>query len=296
MSKYIEEKGICLFAYNNEQIDYGALAVLCARQAKRMTNLPVCLITTSGTIDWLNQSHGNDFVDKNIDYIVTTDDVEFKENERGHFDSPWSSFKAQFLNSNKHNIWEYSPFEKTLLLDIDYFLNTDYLVPFLDHEGVTMFENAVDIENRLPHQPEQYLAPNGIPMWWSTVVAFDRSEFSRLFFETWAHVADNYSYYQMLYNFPSHLFRTDYCVSVAAHILNGMGSGDQINTFGVPMCNMSQKDDILKVENDYWYFLSNNRTENWKDIAVKIKNLDVHLMNKRAIMRHWDSIWEAQNV
>jgi len=296
MPEYQEEKGICLFAYNNEQIDYGALAVLCARQAKKLTDLPVCLITDSGTISWLNQSRGEEFVDQNIDYIVTTDNVEFKDNERGHYDSPWSSFKAQFKNSNKHQVWEYSPFEKTLLLDIDYFVNTDFLVPFLDQPGVTMFRNAIDIENRPPLPPEKSLAPNGVSMWWSTVVCFDRSAVSKLFFETWSHVADNYSYYQMLYNFPDHLFRTDYCVSVAAHILNGMTHSEHINEFGVPMINMSQKDDLLKVDNDYWYFLSNNRTENWKDIAVKIKNLDVHMMNKRAIMRHWDSIWEMQDV
>ena len=125
-------------------------------------------------------------------------------------------------------------------------------------------------------------------MWWSTVVYFDRSEFSEMFFNTWAHVADNYEFYQYLYNFPSKLFRTDYCVSIAVHILNGMQDAEsQIGNFdNTSLVNMSQKDDIIETKNgNEWIFIAHDQKEHWKSILVKVSNQDIHVMNKRALSR-----------
>lgn len=287
MSEYLQERGVCFFAYNNEQIDYVALAVLAAKYVKKYLNLPVCLITDEGSDAWMQKSQSEKDIKSAFNYVVITDD-EMRQNIRRHHDSPWTEFAAQFSNSNKHKIWEYSPFEKTLLLDLDYIVKTDFLLSAFDNiEGVAMFDHAITIQNQKPAPNERKLYDAGIKMWWSTVVYFDRSEFSQLFFDTWAHVADHYEYYQYLYNFPSKLFRTDYCVSIAAHILNGMQDGDCISNFyGVPMINMSQKDDIVDV-NDLqdWIFLAANTKEPWKNILVKHNNLDTHIMNKRALTR-----------
>ena len=136
----------------------------------------------------------------------------------------------------------------------------------------------------------------GIKMWWSTVVYFDRSEFSRMFFDTWAHVADNYEFYQYLYNFSSKLFRTDYCVSIAVHVLTGMvGRDDLFGNFNdTPLINMSQKDDIIEAINDNeWIFIAHDPKEEWKNILVRSSNQDVHVMNKRALGRIKDKVMET---
>lgn len=290
-----EQMGVCFFAYNNEQIDYVELALLSAKYVKKHLNLPVALITDEGTDYWLHESKDKDLIDSCFDYIVLTND-EMKQNSRRHHDSPWTEFSAQFNNSNKHKIYEYSPFEKTLLLDIDYILKTDYLLSVFNNTGVTMFDSATTLQNQMPDLPEQYLYEAGIKMWWSTVVYFDRSELSKLFFDTWAHVAENYSFYQYLYNFPPKLFRTDYCVSIAVHILNGMTDGDVINKFNTSMCNMSQKDVIMEVSDDNkWIMLANNRKEIWKNLLVKHENLDLHVMNKRALARVYNELMEYLN-
>jgi len=290
-----EPMGVCFFAYNNEQIDYVELALLSAKYVKKHLNLPVALITDEGTDNWLNESKDKNLIDSCFDYIILTND-EMKSNSRRHYDSPWSEFSAQFNNSNKHKIYEYSPFEKTLLLDIDYILKTDYLLDVFETTGVTMFDSATTLQNQMPDLPEQYLYEAGIKMWWSTVIYFDRSDFSKLFFDTWAHVAENYSFYQYLYNFPPKLFRTDYCVSIAAHILNGMTDGDMINKFGTKMCNMSQKDVVVEVLDDNkWIMLANDRKEIWKNILVKHENLDLHVMNKRALARVYNELMEYLN-
>jgi hypothetical protein len=282
---YLADRGVCFFAYNNNQIDYIALTMIAARYVKRYLGLPVCVITDEGTHGWMNQTYADE-AEKYVDFVVITKD-NMKQNMRKHWDSPWTEFAAQFNNSNKHKIWDYSPFEKTLLLDIDYIVKTDFLLQAFEYNGVAMFDHALSIRNDLPYPNERRLYDIGVKMWWSTVVYFDRSEFSKLFFDTWAHVADNYDFYQYLYNFPGTLFRTDYCVSIAAHILHGMEDIPIIHNFdNQPMYYMSQQDDIHGINNEQdWIFFATDTKENWKNILVKHSNLDLHVMNKRALGR-----------
>ena len=102
----------------------------------------------------------------------------------------------------------------------------------------------------------------------------------------------NYNYYHFLYNFPNKLFRTDYCVSIALHILNGMQPG----TYSVPfkdrvLINSSQKDDIVEIKSsDDIILLVNDRSENWKNYISRFEQTNLHIMNKRSILRHYDDI------
>lgn len=289
-----KQKGVCLFAYNNDQLDYGHFALVAAKQAKENLNVPISLVTNEGTWAWLKESHDSSIVEELIDDVVITKDKEVR-NLRKHWDSPYAQFSANFINNNKHKIWEYSPFDTTLLIDIDYMIRTNFIGKYWNNEGVTLFEHGTTLRNEPMSSRETYLYDAGIPMWWSTVVMFDRSDVSKMFFDIWAHVADNYNFYQYLYNFPGKLFRTDYCVSIAVHIMNGMVKGDSINTFDSPLVNMLQQDDLVEVRKDDWIFLANDRKEEWKNILVKSTNQDVHIMNKRALHRQWESIMGVAN-
>jgi hypothetical protein len=298
MTEYNAKQGVCFFAYNNDQLDYVRMAILASKYVKKNLNLPVCLITDEGSESWLEQSHSKEIINEAFDYIVTTND-EMKQNTRRHFDSPWANFAAQFNNSNKHKIYQYSPFEQTLLLDIDYIVKTDALLKYFDGQHpVCMFDNALTVRNELPAERERFLFDAGIKMWWSTVVYFDRSDYSELFFNTWAHVADNYEFYQYLYNFPSKLFRTDYCVSIAVHILAGMQDNQSYlgNFDDTSLVNINQKDDIIETQSiNEWIVLSHDQKEEWKNILVKLDKQDVHVMNKRALNRVQDTLLEYFN-
>ena len=299
MTEVLAPKGVCFFAYNNDQLDYVKMALAAGKYVKKNLKLPVCLITDEGSESWLEESHSKAIIKEVFDYIVITNDV-MKKNRRRHFDSPWTEFAAQFNNSNKHKIYEYSPFEQTLLLDIDYIVKTDTLLKYFDNERpVCMFDNATTVRNETLALEERFLYDAGIKMWWSTVVYFDRSDFSKMFFDTWAHVAENYEFYQYLYNFPSKLFRTDYCVSIAVHILAGMQDTQVLlgNFDGTALLNMSQKDDIIKVHNaNEWIMLAHDQKEVWKNILVKVQNQDIHVMNKRAFDRVLPELMEALNA
>tara|TARA_B100000902_G_scaffold36868_2_gene44082 strand:+ start:29030 stop:29917 length:888 start_codon:yes stop_codon:yes gene_type:complete len=289
----MSNNGVCFFAYNNKDIDYVKLALLSALYVKKfMKNNNTCLITEQGDYDYLCQSRGQKLVDKAFDEIVMTN-VQHKENMRLHFDSPWSKFTSEFKNSNKHLISEYSPFDKTLLLDIDYFVRNDSLDYLFDSDSsVAMYQQARNLKHENPFLYERYLNPVGIPMWWSTVVYFDKSEISDMFFDIWAHVSENYDFYKFLYNFPGSLFRTDYCVSIAVHLMNGMKPGDIIDIIqNTHMVYMDQKDDLVDVKgtND-WIFLANDRETPWKDITTRNYHDSIHMMNKRSVDRNWQNL------
>ena len=289
-------RGVCFFAYNNEQIDYIKLAMLASKYVKQHLDVPVTVITDAGSLSWAKQSLKDYKLEDWFDNIVETKD-EMKDNVRKHYDSPWSSFDAQFSNSNKHKIWEYSPYDQTLLLDIDYIVRNNYLNHVWDnYTGVGMFRDAKSIRNEAPAPRETWLFDAGVKMWWSTVIYFDRTESSKLFFDTWAHCAENYEFYRYLYNFPGKLFRTDYCVSIATHILNGMLENDVVNEFPGEMYFLDQKDDIIEVRDSEWICLSHDRQEQWKNILVNHSAIDLHVMNKRAIDRQWQTLWEKANV
>jgi len=284
--------GIAFFAYNTEQINYLKLARLAALYAaKYMPGYPICLITDDASWKWFVES--DDYIDDDLfDTIVFTDQPS-SDNKRLHKDSPYTKFVSAFKNGNKHRINEFTPYDKTLLLDIDYIIqNNDLAYVFDSDSSVALFHNAEDLIGRPPHVAQQRLNDIGIPMLWSTVVYFDKhDEISKLFFDLWAHVADNYDFYRFTYGFTGEMFRTDFCVSIACHILNGMGAGNIIDDFPSPMIYMSQLDDIVSI-NDItdWIYLVNDRLVEWDDSLTRIVNENVHVMNKRALERHFNDL------
>ena len=97
----------------------------------------------------------------------------------------------------------------------------------------------------------------------------------------------------MLYGFPKNIYRTDYAISIANHILGGRNGQNFIYTPSQKyMYTSYQEDDLFQVNEESLMFLKNDYHKNWIDIAVNWNNKDVHVMNKRAILRNYDSFLE----
>lgn len=291
-------QGIVFFAYNTEQIDYIKLAIVAGRYAARhMPDKKLCLITDKHTYEWFNETSGDDLIASVFDDVVLVDPAD-TPNTREHHDSPWTSFVSDFKNGNKHKVIEYTPYDQTLLLDIDYIVQNNHLEYVFDSDdAVTLFREAEGLDGYPPALPQRYLSDAGVHMYWSTAVYFDKNnDLTKLFFELWEHIVDHYDFYRFLYAFPEGMYRTDFCVSIAAHILNGMGTGELIDSFPGKMINMSQFDDIAKINSiDDWVYVVNNQKENWKDSVTRISGENVHVMNKRALTRAYDTIMELMD-
>ncbi len=290
------EAGVLLIAYNNGKIDYEKLAIVAARCVKlHMRYNHVTLLTDLPTYEALKLELSPEQAGETFDHIII-DNVKHEHNTRTHRDSPWTEFTTQFNNKNKHSIFQKTPYERTLMIDVDYLVGNDTLDAIFESDSdVAMYKNAISVRNYKPRIWEQKLHPDGIDMWWSTAVYWrSDSDVARLFFDLWEHVKENYTYYKWLYKFPGVLYRTDYSVSIATHILNGHGIGNVIHELpGKTMRFSEQIDDIVKFNeiNDIM-LLCPDPIELWKNIVSRIKNENVHVMNKMAILRHYDTIKE----
>ena len=289
----MSSRGFMMFAYNNEQLDYTQLAIVAAYAVKKyMPGMPVVLVTNQMSVDQCRERHGEEIMRAAWDDIVMTN-PDYQQNIRLHHDGAYNSFNAQFTNTNKHDIYNLSPFNETILIDTDYLCGNDNLAKlFGGQHSVAMYRDAINLRCEEPYTTERWLHYAGIRMWWSTVVYWRKSEEAQHFFNVWSSVKQHWEYYRYLYKFPGSLYRTDYAASIAAHLSDGWQDGGFIGRIPLPMRYQDQRDDVVKILGpNHWVMLS-NLPEEWKNVAVEIRGEDVHMMNKKSILRNYDTIME----
>jgi hypothetical protein len=286
-------QGFMMFAYNNEQLDYTQLALVAAYAVKKhMPDYPVVLVTNQQSLEHCKNTHGHLMMAAAFDDIVLTN-PEYERNMRLHYDGAYHSFNAQFTNTNKHDIYNLSPFDETILIDTDYLCGNNNLSKlFGGQHDVAMFRDARNLRCEEPFTTERWLHYAGIRMWWSTVVYWRKSEEAEHFFNIWSAVKKNWEYYRFLYKFPGTLYRTDYSASIAAHMCDGWTDGGFIGQIPNFMRYQDQRDDIVEVLGPNHWVMMSNLPEEWKNMVVEIKGEDVHLMNKKSILRNYDKIME----
>jgi hypothetical protein len=106
-------RGVLLFAFNSDTVDYFKMAVATAKRANQYLNLPVSVVTDESTD--LSQY---DYKFDNIIIQVPNKDNRTIEN------NVW-------INKGRYSAYELSPYDETLVLDTDYLINSDTLLkPF----------------------------------------------------------------------------------------------------------------------------------------------------------------------
>lgn len=248
------------------------------------------MITDNGS---LSHSQKSDVFDN----VIIHEKREDTPNVRNYYDTPYANYKAQFNNLNKHEVFELSPYDQTILFDVDYLVNNNILnLAFNLDAPIQLYRNAQTLKNTEPdHNLDRRLNDAGIPLYWSTIIYFDKSPMSKMFFDMWAHVKENYDYYQSVYRFPEGLYRTDFAVSISMHLLkNFIEYTDDLfaELPGSPMKYMAYKDDIASVDKNGIVFFANNYKEEWNNILTYSEGENLHMMNKRAVDRHYDKLME----
>ena len=304
-------KGAIFLAFNNKEINYVKLACLSASSVRKHLNLPCSLITDVGSLRHFEKLEYIQ-VDKIFENIIIDEktDEDYKEdhfyskykignidNVRKYYDTPYSTFNSQFKNLTKHNIYNLTPYDRTILFDVDYLVNNDILnLAFNIDAPIQLYKNAQSLKNVIPANiSDKRLNEVSIPLYWSTVIYFDKSPMSNMFFDLWAHVKENYDYYQSIYKFSKGLYRTDFAVSISMHLLKGFN--DCVDDVfaelpASPMKYMSYKDDIASVDKNGIVFFANDYKEEWNNILTYSEGENLHMMNKRAIDRHYDKLME----
>jgi len=200
--------GAVLFAFNNEHIDYIALAAWSAENIRRHLDIPVAVIT-----DAVDDARVSQYFDQAIPASPESG------GQRSFADCDSA---VTWYNAGRVDAYRLSPWDQTLLLDADYVVASNALKSVLsvDQEFVA-HQTAADATGQNDFSGLNSFGAYRMPMSWATVVMFRRSRSAELIFESMRTIRDNWSHYRHLYQTGNSVYRNDHALSIALGIVNG---------------------------------------------------------------------------
>jgi len=257
----LKSKGILILYSESAQLDYNRLSDLCARLAEYYLNVPV----TIKKIQPLTKGMRT-FKYENLELVPT------EWNNVGRFDA-----------------YDISPYDETILIDADYFVQTDNLGNYFgsDHDFLC-HSHSWDVTGLDTLAQDEVMSRNKFNMRWATVVYFKKSKHAENIFRMWRKIYDNYEYYGRLIGFHRDPYRNDFCVSIALQVCSGYAEKD---TFYHNLPSMNTTHKIIDYGNRNWLI---RYTHANKQNVVRYRG-DLHAMNKRCILDTdiYDKLWNS---
>lgn len=240
--------GALIFAYNNESIDYVAMAKWSAGNIERHLGIPTTIITGPAPAS-SNTRHFSDVG------AVT-----------------WH-------NLNRVDAYTLSPYDRTLVLDADYVVASDQLKVLLEADEDFMCHRwAYDITGLQSFDDLNYFGSHKFPMWWATVMMFRRNKQAELIFESMSMIRDNWTHYRNLYANPRKTYRNDHALSIALNIENG----HTLETTDIPwsLASLTPEHQLTQLDADSYRvdFFTADQKPRW----IKLQQ-DFHAMGKQQL-------------
>lgn len=280
--------GGLIFAHNSEQIDYALLAVIAAGLAKSHLAIPFTLITDSSTLEWMKKS---DLYNKALSIFehIKIFEVANDNNKRRLMDGKDSQI-IPFKNSSRSQAYFLTPYERTLLIDSDFLINSQNLLPYLNSDYPMMISRSMNPINGADigiH--DRYVSDVGIRLFWATCMIFNKNKENELLFSLVDHIKNNYHLYSDLYGYQNTIqFRNDIAFSIAIHIISGFI--DNRLEFLPSLLTAFDNEVLLDVDDNRYKFLVENGLGSDSYILCSTKKLDIHVMNKQSIVRNKDKL------
>jgi hypothetical protein len=238
-SKKLEKsRGILAFASNTTDTDYIGIAQKTLNLASKTLGLPTTLITSSENTM------------SNIRYDIDKD--QFVE---------WKNF-------NRYSAYELSPYNETLVIDVDYLVFDKKILDIFDLSWDYILQRkSISLFNTM----QSTMGPTSLPFIWATVFAFRKTKKSKKFFNLVQRIQENYSYYQLLFNIRERNFRNDYAFAIADIILNGYN----LSQNGIPgnMLTVENKIKSIKKQNNGFII-----KDEYKSYVIPLMN--IHVLGK----------------
>jgi hypothetical protein len=289
MKKANNDRGIIMFAHNNAEIDYFRLAVVNSFLIQRHLGVKnITVVTDPASLDYAEKSLGKATIKKAINNIIVVEkDKEFKlSNTRIYKDTSHTAKPLSFYNVNRCDAYDLSPYEETILLDVDYLILSDTLNQCWGHnEELMMNWRYQDIMYERKDPTLNRLNDFSITMYWATVVYFRKTPYVESFFNCVKHVKNNPQYYKDLYKWNGTLYRNDYSFSIAAHMMSGFQDRG-IPQLPTTLYKTFDTDDVHSAVNDNTLIMYLEKPRSPGDFMLtKWSGVDLHVMNKWAINR-----------
>lgn len=284
-------KGVLMFAHNNVEIDYLKLAIVNSYLIQKnlgLTKNQITIVTDSHSL-----KHTETELSKKVikgassNIVIVEKDTDFKhKNIRTFHDTVITSKDLSFYNINRCDAYDISPYDETLLLDVDYLVLSDRLNHCWGHNNEIMMNwEYSDVMFGREYSDLERIGPMGISHYWATVVYFRKTQLTESFFNVAKHVAKNTHYYKDLYKWNGSLFRNDYSFSIAAHVISGFQDRG-LPQLPITLYKTFDLDDVHSSPSPNELILYLEKINCPGDfIMTRWKNIDVHIMNKWAINR-----------
>lgn len=275
--------GVLLFAHNNSEINYAKLAVFAASRVKKFLNVPVSVVTDDPSIF--------DDLDKtNLDQILIVDSSESKNKK---YFNDGSSYKAhlEWKNTTRHSAYSLTPYDNTLVMDVDYIVNSTTLNYCWDQpHDFLIYQQGFDLARWRNVDEFTRVGENGIDFYWATVFFFRKNENTEIFFSLVNHIKENWTYYKIVYQVHSSNFRNDIAFSIAIHMLNGFGKSTFVHKLPGKLFYTRDNDILYKIDNSVMNFLVQKKDSTVDFTPIKTSTVDVHVMNKYSLLRQVENV------
>lgn len=251
--------GATILAFNNDAIDYVAMAAWSAHRIRHWLKIPVCLVTDS------------DQVDPVFDHVVR---VQALGDRHRYFEDIGHS--VPWHNANRADVYDLTPWDRTLLLDADYVVNSDVLTAVLDSRlDFTCHRWASDLASGQFLDDLNWFGRYRFPQWWATVMMFDKTAHARHIFDTMRMVREHWEHYRLLYAVANPTFRNDHALSIAL----GVCSGHTLATQDIvwPLMSVMPHNALTQIGD--WDFAIESQREQ-RPLSVTIRGTDFHAMGK----------------
>ena len=271
--------GAVIFAQNSANLDYTKMAVFSARRIQEYLDIPVSIITDSAS--WLEKT----YPDHTFDQIISVDSSSNSQYKKIN-DGSLSSKKIEWKNFTRDRVYDLTPYDRTLVIDSDYVINSSVLKPALDNQyDFQIYKNSMDLAAWRSTEEFDRVSKWSIPFYWATTFIFTKNNITDSFFNLIAYIKSNWMYFRTLYSITSGTYRNDYAFSIAIHIMNGKTNGDFAIELPGTMTYSSDKDLLVSMENNTLKFLIEKENFLGEYVLAKTQGLDVHVMNKLSLCR-----------
>lgn len=251
--------GALIFAFNNDSIDYVALAAWTAGNIKRHLDIPVALVTD------VDPGHAI------FDQVITAKKIEGNAKFFPEFHSPKS-----WYNLNRVDAYDLSPWDQTLVIDADYVVAGNQLKLLFDVDRDFQAHRWAYSVTGEDFFNDNHFGRYHAPMWWATVMCFRRGEVSRMIFDTMRMVRDNWQHYCNLYGVRKGGFRNDFALSIALNIIDG-----HVEPLSIPwpLVTVSPRNQLRQEGQDHFRvdFQDTSNRSRW----IVIREQDFHAMGKQ---------------
>lgn len=254
--------GALIFAFNNEQTDYVALAAWSAANIRRHLGIPTAVITDVPDDPRLHT----------IDVVIPA-----KKSAGGtrYFEDYDST--VTWYNATRMDAYALSPWDQTLLLDADYVVATGDLKRVLAmSQDLVCHDMAFDLSRAQRLTALSVFGQHNMPMSWATVIMFRKSAMAAFVFDCMHMIRNNWRHYCELYGINKHTYRNDYALSIALGIVNGHHS--RIDSIPWALATVMPQDTLTMIGQDVFDVAYTD--PQGKKYHHKFSELDFHAMGK----------------